>query len=41
LLRPADVPVLIGQNTKLRTHTGWAPTRILTDIIDDHLHAAS
>jgi len=41
LLRPADVPVLVGQNTKLCTHTGWTPTRTLTDIIDDHLHAAS
>ncbi len=41
LLRPADVPTLVGDNTKLCTHTGWAPTRTLTDIIDDHWHAAS
>jgi GDP-4-dehydro-6-deoxy-D-mannose reductase len=41
LLRPADVPALVGDHTKLCTHTGWAPTRTLTDIIDDHLHAAS
>lgn len=24
-LRPVDVPILLGDNTKLRTDTGWAP----------------
>jgi GDP-4-dehydro-6-deoxy-D-mannose reductase len=41
LLRPADVPMLVGNNHKIRAHTGWAPTRTLADIIDDHLYAAS
>jgi GDP-4-dehydro-6-deoxy-D-mannose reductase len=40
LLRPIDVPILIGDNTKLRSATGWTPTRSIDDIIDDLIHAA-
>lgn len=41
LQRPVDVPYLVGDNSKLRADTGWAPTRSRTSIIDDLLHAAS
>lgn len=40
LLRPIDVPILIGDNSKLRTATGWAPRHSIDDIIDDLIHAA-
>lgn len=40
LLRSIDVPILVGDNSKVRTATGWAPTRAIDDIIDDLLHAA-
>lgn len=40
LLRPIDVPILVGDNTKLRQATGWAPKRSIDDIIDDLIHAA-
>lgn len=40
LLRPIDVPVLVGDNSKLRSATGWMPSRSLDDIIDDLIHAA-
>ena len=39
LLRPIDVPILVGDNSKLRGATGWTPTRSIDDIIDDLLHA--
>ena len=38
--RPLDVPVLVGDNTKLRQATGWAPKHSIDDIIDDLIHAA-
>ncbi len=41
LQRSVDVPVLVGDNTKLRAATGWAPTRTRADILDDLLNAAS
>lgn len=41
LRRAVDVPWLVGDNTKLRSTTGWAPRRSRSDIIDDLLHAAS
>ncbi len=41
LRRAIDVPWLVGDNTKLRTTTGWAPLRSRSDIIDDLLHAAA
>lgn len=41
LQRRIDVPILVGDNTKLRAATGWAPSRTHDDIIDDLLHAAT
>jgi GDP-4-dehydro-6-deoxy-D-mannose reductase len=41
LQRPVDVPVLVGDNSKLRADTGWSPTRSRADIISDLLNAAS
>lgn len=41
LRRPGEVPVLVGDATKLRTETGWQPRRSRADIIDDLLNAAS
>ena len=40
-MRPVDVPVLVGSNSKLRRATGWTPERTLADIIDDLIHAAT
>ena len=39
LVRPIDVPILVGDNSKLRSATGWTVTRSIDDIIDDLLHA--
>jgi GDP-4-dehydro-6-deoxy-D-mannose reductase len=36
-LRPADVPVVRGDNTKLRTATGWSTTIALEDTLADIL----
>lgn len=41
LRRTVDVPFLVGDNSKLRADTGWAPTRSRAAIIDDLLNAAS
>jgi GDP-4-dehydro-6-deoxy-D-mannose reductase len=41
LLRPVDVPILVGSPDKLRAATGWVPARTRDDIIDDLIHAAS
>lgn len=41
LQRSVDVPVLVGDNAKLRAATGWAPRRSVSDIIQDLLDAAS
>lgn len=41
LRRAVDVPFLVGSNAKLRTDTGWAPSRTRADIISDLIHAAS
>ena len=42
LLRPDDIPVLIGDPTKLRQATGWAPSiafeQTLQDIVDAQAH---
>jgi GDP-4-dehydro-6-deoxy-D-mannose reductase len=35
LVRPADVPALVGDSAKLRQATGWSPTRTLDDLLDD------
>jgi len=40
LVRATDIPISIGDNTKLRQATGWAPKRSIDDIIDDLIHAA-
>jgi len=39
-VRPIDVPMLVGDNTKLRQATGWGPKRSIDDIIDDLIHAS-
>ena len=39
--RPLDVPILVGDSSKLRLATGWAPQRSIDDIIDDLIHAAT
>jgi GDP-4-dehydro-6-deoxy-D-mannose reductase len=36
-LRPVDVPVVLGDNTKLRTDTGWAPEIPLEKTLGDVL----
>ena len=41
LQRPVDVPVLVGDNSKLRADTGWTPRRTRADIIADLLNAPS
>jgi GDP-4-dehydro-6-deoxy-D-mannose reductase len=41
LLRPIDVPILVGDSSKLRSTTGWAPKRSIDDIIDDLINAAT
>jgi len=41
LVRPVDVPVLIGDPRKLQRATGWRAQRSLDDIIEDLLHAAT
>ena len=41
LVRPVDVPVLIGDSQKLQRATGWSAMRAFDDIIDDLLHAAT
>lgn len=37
LVRPAEVPALVGSAAKLRAETGWAPRRDLDGILDDLL----
>jgi GDP-4-dehydro-6-deoxy-D-mannose reductase len=39
LVRPVDLPALVGSADKLRRVTGWAPRRTLEDIIDDLVNA--
>ena len=41
LLRPVDVPALIGDPTRLQSATGWQPQRSFDDLLDDLLHAAT
>lgn len=40
LARPADVPVLVGDPSKLIAATGWRPVHTLTDTLTDMLTAA-
>jgi GDP-4-dehydro-6-deoxy-D-mannose reductase len=35
LVRPADVPALVGSAAKLVAHTGWAPRHTLDDLLDE------
>ena len=37
LIRPTDNPVLIGDASKLRAQTGWAPQRVFTQVMRDLL----
>ena len=39
LLRPVDLPALVGSPEKLCHATGWSPRRTPSDIIDDLIHA--
>lgn len=39
LMRPADIPSLVGDGSKLRRATGWAPTRSLDDTLRDAVDA--
>lgn len=41
LVRPVDLPQLVGRADKLRQETGWHPSRTRDDIIDDLLRAAN
>jgi GDP-4-dehydro-6-deoxy-D-mannose reductase len=41
LTRPVDVPILIGDNAKLKAATGWAPRYTVDDIIDDLIHGTT
>ncbi|MHB1222591.1 MAG: GDP-mannose 4,6-dehydratase [Gemmatimonadaceae bacterium] len=41
LVRPVDVPTLVGDPTRLRARTGWAPRHSLDDCIDDLIHATT
>ena len=40
LVRPAEVPALVGSAAKLVADTGWAPRRTLDALIDDLIAAA-
>ncbi|HEX7937422.1 MAG TPA: GDP-mannose 4,6-dehydratase [Gemmatimonadaceae bacterium] len=41
LVRPVDVPILVGDSGKLRAATGWAPQYTVDDIIDDLIHGST
>jgi len=41
LARKVEVPALVGDSTKLRAATGWAPALGTSDIIHDLIHAAT
>ena len=38
LTRPVDVPILVGDNAKLKAATNWSPRHTIDDIIDDLIH---
>ncbi len=38
LARPVDIPVLLGDSSKLRTHTGWEPQIPLSQTLEDLLN---
>jgi GDP-4-dehydro-6-deoxy-D-mannose reductase len=37
LLRPADVPLLWGDPSKLKAETGWSPSFLLKDTLESLL----
>lgn len=39
LVRPVDVPSLVGDPSRLQAATGWQPQHSFDDILDDLLHA--
>ena len=41
LVRPVDVPALVGDPARLQSVTGWRPTLTFDDLLDDLLHAAT
>jgi len=41
LVRPIDVPTLVGDPQKLQDATGWRARRAFDDILDDLIHAAT
>ena len=41
LVRPVEVPVLVGDNSRLRAATGWTPALTVEHIIEDFIHAAT
>ena len=41
LVRPAEVPTLVGDATKLRRATGWSPRFTFDSIIEDLIRAAA
>jgi GDP-4-dehydro-6-deoxy-D-mannose reductase len=41
LVRPVDVPSLVGDPARMESVTGWRPTRTFDDLLDDLLHAAT
>jgi len=41
LVRPVDVPSLVGDPARIESVTGWRPTRTFDDLLDDLLHAAT
>lgn len=41
LVRPVDVPSLVGDSRKLQRATGWRAMRSFEDIIDDLIHATT
>jgi GDP-4-dehydro-6-deoxy-D-mannose reductase len=41
LVRPSDVPILVGDSSKLELATGWRPELDINNLIDDLIHAAA
>lgn len=41
LMRPVDVPALVGNPEKLQNATGWQAMRTFDDILDELIHAAT
>jgi GDP-4-dehydro-6-deoxy-D-mannose reductase len=41
LVRPADVPALVGSAAKIRAATGWTPRHSLDTILEELIRAAS